>query len=168
MQFGYVEFPIQSELSLNVLQMIDSMWAYLLNEDVFLTAIPDAPLPCAEVLWDAGSAKQWREVIGFAECKDDPHHDSSYHVLTCHSNIVVEVRYREHICAPRSPFHPWRIQSHLTHPWNVSSYVAHKTCSEECLKLVFGRCHPRTYAIDTLVDLASNTIILPQVERSYL
>jgi hypothetical protein len=48
--------------------MIDSMCAYLLGEESFLASqMPDVPLPCAEVLWDAGSAKQWREVIDFAD-----------------------------------------------------------------------------------------------------
>jgi hypothetical protein len=49
-------------------QMIDSMCAYLLGEESFLASqMPDVPLPCAEVLWDASSAMQWREVIDFAD-----------------------------------------------------------------------------------------------------
>lgn len=49
-------------------QMVDSMCAYLLGEESFLASqMPDIPLPCAEVLWDASSAKQWREVIDFAD-----------------------------------------------------------------------------------------------------
>jgi hypothetical protein len=48
--------------------MIDSMCAYLLEEESFLSSqMPDVPLPCAEVLWDASSAKQWREVVDFAD-----------------------------------------------------------------------------------------------------
>jgi hypothetical protein len=50
--------------------MIDSMWAYLLEEKSFLSSqLPEIPLPCAEVLWDASTAKQWREVARFADGK---------------------------------------------------------------------------------------------------
>ncbi|KIW04662.1 uncharacterized protein PV09_04401 [Verruconis gallopava] len=47
--------------------MIDSMWSYLLKEDAFLPSmLPTIPLPCAEILWDAPSAKQWREIAVIA------------------------------------------------------------------------------------------------------
>lgn len=49
-------------------QMVDTMWRYLLGEDTFLPLqMPEVPVPCAEVLWDAVTAKQWREVIEFAD-----------------------------------------------------------------------------------------------------
>ncbi len=51
-------------------QMADSMWRYLLGDESFLSLqMPDVPVPCAEVVWDASSAKQWRQVIEFADGK---------------------------------------------------------------------------------------------------
>ena len=50
--------------------MIDLMWAYLFGEDALLASqMPTVPLPCAEVLWSASSAKQWREMLDLTDCE---------------------------------------------------------------------------------------------------
>lgn len=52
--------------------MVDLMWAYLLEEHSFLSSqLPEMSLPCAEVLWEANTANQWREVTKFADGEFD-------------------------------------------------------------------------------------------------
>jgi hypothetical protein len=89
--------------------MIDSMCTYLLEEESFLSSqMPDVPLPCAEVLWDASSAKQWREVVEFAD-GESTLAISNYMAEPKSSDTINKNCRSKDLCPSRGPVYSWRV-----------------------------------------------------------
>ncbi|OAL47384.1 hypothetical protein IQ07DRAFT_646337 [Pyrenochaeta sp. DS3sAY3a] len=149
--------------------MIDSMWGYLLEEHSFLSSkLPEMPLPCAEVLWEANTANQWCEVTKFADAtpsmKDAVEkifiHREVQSTLGEYSRVLLVHGLYHHMAHIRNLLQseanwagPTEIAEEL--PWTiwpptVSSYRSWREATCDCLDVLHWRANSVTGAASGL------------------